>query len=98
LNIANQFSWMWGREPNDDGVWQWVVGPEAGIQFSNFATPTAPFNYANWGGIEPNNNPPGEDFAIFNIGTAFANGLIAPGGSGQIVYRMLGQTAQLSAI
>jgi hypothetical protein len=79
-------------------VWQWVVGPEAGIQFSNFATPTVPFNYANWGGIEPNNNLPGEDFAIFNIGTAFANGLIAPGGSGQIVYRMLGQTAQLSAI
>jgi hypothetical protein len=63
-----QFAWIGGNEPNDDGVWRWVVGPESGIQFSSFNMPTAPFNYANWGGIEPNDNNPFEDYAMFNIG------------------------------
>lgn len=73
----SNFAWMGGYEPNDDGVWKWATGPELGIQFSQGVNPTAPFNYANWGGIEPNDNKPLEDFAMFNVGNAFAS--IAPG-------------------
>ena len=47
--------------------WRWVVGPEAGTQFSQGATPTPPFNFANWGPVEPNNDA-NEDFAVFNLG------------------------------
>lgn len=72
-----QFAWLGGHEPADDGVWRWAVGPEAGTQFSNFASPTPPYNYANWGGIEPNDAFPGEDYVDFNIGQSFAG--IAPG-------------------
>jgi hypothetical protein len=75
--MGSNFAWIGGFEPNDDGVWRWAVGPEAGIQFSSFGTPTPPFNYANWGGIEPNDNNPNEDFTMFNIGQTFAG--IAPG-------------------
>lgn len=67
-----QFAWLGGSEPNDDGVWRWAVGPEAGTQFSLFNAPTAPFNFANWGGIEPNDAFPNEDYLDFNIGASFA--------------------------
>ncbi len=75
--LGSQFAWFAGFEPNDDGIWKWATGPETGIQFSNGVTATPPFNYANWGGIEPNDNKPLEDFAMFNIGTTFAS--INPG-------------------
>lgn len=75
--INSRFAWMGGYEPNDDGVWKWATGPEIGIQFSQGVNPTAPFNYTNWGGIEPNDHKPLEDFAMFNIGNIFAS--IAPG-------------------
>jgi len=58
------------REPNDDGVWIWVVGPEAGIQFSDFGTAT-PFNSVNSDGIEPNDDKPNEDYLTLNIGATF---------------------------
>ena len=67
----SQFAWLGGYEPNDDGVWKWATGPEAGIQFANGVTPTSPFNYANWGGIEPNDRQSMEDFLMFNIGKSF---------------------------
>lgn len=73
-----QFAWIAGYEPNDDGVWRWAAGPETGIQFSNGVAATPPFNYANWGGIEPNDHKPFEDYAMFNIGNLFA-GAIGPG-------------------
>lgn len=75
--INSRFAWMGGYEPSDDGVWKWATGQEIGIQFSQGVNPTAPFNYANWGGIEPNDHKPWEDFAMFNIGNIFAS--IAPG-------------------
>ena len=75
--LNSEFAWIGGFEPNDDGVWEWATGPESGTQFSNGVVPTPPFNYANWGGIEPNDNKPFEDFAMFNIGTTFAS--IDPG-------------------
>src|SRR5262249_22400812 len=47
LTEANgEFAWLGGREPNDNGVWIWDAGPEAGMQFAtNRIDPTAPFNF-----------------------------------------------------
>lgn len=75
--IESEFAWIGGYEPNDDGVWIWAVGPEAGIQFSQEVNATAPFNYANWGGIEPNDFNSQEDYVMFNLGNNFAG--ILPG-------------------
>lgn len=75
--VSGEFAWIGGREPADDGVWRWDAGPESGLQFSLWASPTGPFHYANWGGIEPNDNKPDEDYLMFNLGTTFygiANG------------------------
>ena len=74
---SSNFAWVGGFEPNDDGVWKWVTGPETGIQFSIGNIPTPPFNYANWGGIEPNDRQSSEDYAMYNIGLTFAG--ISPG-------------------
>jgi hypothetical protein len=68
----NHGTWIGGYEPADDGVWRWADGPEAGVQFSYFASPAPPFNYANWGGVEPSNTrPPDENYAWMNIGAPF---------------------------
>jgi hypothetical protein len=74
---AEFFAWIAGYEPADDGVWVWGAGPETGTQFSLFGVPTAPYSYANWGGIEPNDFAPGEDFAAMNLGDTYAD--ILPG-------------------
>jgi hypothetical protein len=71
------FSWIGGHEPADDGVWLWGAGPEIGVQFSSGGAPTPPYNYANWGGIEPNDHAPDEDYAAMNLGLTFAG--IEPG-------------------
>ncbi len=71
------FAWLGGHEPNDDGVWLWGAGPEDGIQFSQGDVPTAPFLYVNWGGIEPNDFAPGEDYLAINLGATFAG--VLPG-------------------
>ncbi len=69
--LNSQFAWIGGYEPSDAGVWKWATGPEAGIQFSQWKIATAPFNYANWGGIEPNDRQSMEDYLMFNIGNSF---------------------------
>lgn len=74
---AEFFAWFAGYEPEDDGVWVWGAGPEMGTQFSLFGVPTAPFNYANWGGVEPNDFAEGEDYAAINLGDEYAG--ILPG-------------------
>jgi hypothetical protein len=71
------FAWIGGHEPNDDGVWVWGAGPEEGVQFSFYDAATPPDNYANWGGIEPNDFAQGEDYAAVNLGDEFAG--ILPG-------------------
>jgi alpha-tubulin suppressor-like RCC1 family protein len=71
------FAWFDGNEPLDNGVWKWAHGPEAGTTFSNGAVAAPPFNYANWGGGEPNDAKASEDYAMFNLGAAFAG--IQPG-------------------
>jgi hypothetical protein len=89
----SQGAWIGGYEPADDGVWRWADGPEAGVQFSYLASPTAPFNYANWGGVEPNNPPPNQNFTWMNIGAPFrglgsaewANSVSSPSPSDPVV-------------
>lgn len=74
---AQFFAWIAGNEPNDDGVWLWGAGPENGVQFSQGGIATPPYNYVNWGGVEPNDFAVGEDLAAINIGATFAG--ILPG-------------------
>lgn len=59
-------AWIAAFEPANDGTWMWGAGPENGQVFSHFAMP---ITCANWGGIEPNNLRPTEDYgAIALIG------------------------------
>ncbi len=74
---SDSFAWIGASDESVEGQWRWVVGPEAGTQFSQGATPTAPFNFANWGPVEPNNDG-NEDFAVFNLGFTSGAGT-APG-------------------
>jgi hypothetical protein len=48
-------AWL-GAQVTSAGIGTWVVGPEAGQQFSQGQTPLNGM-YTNWGGIEPNNAP-----------------------------------------
>jgi hypothetical protein len=70
--LSSEFAWVGGHEPADDGVWKWACGPEEGVQYSLHAAATPPFNYANWGGIEPNDFNVGEDFMMMNVGVMFS--------------------------
>lgn len=65
----NQLAWIGGYDPTSTQTWIWADGPEAGIQFATAGTATAPFFYANWGGVEPNN---AGSHTSFNIGNTFA--------------------------
>ena len=73
---ADSFALTAGTDAVTETVWVWGAGPESGLQFSNGALPTLPFNYANWGGVEPN-NVGNEDVAVFNIGLTHSG--ILPG-------------------
>jgi hypothetical protein len=73
----DSFAWIGASDAAVEGEWRWVVGPEAGVQFSQVAVPTPPFNFANWGPVEPNNDF-NEDYAGFNLGPTSAAGT-APG-------------------
>ena len=55
-------AWL-GATVDSSGVASWVVGPEAGQQFSQGQTPLNSM-YTNWGGIEPNNPPSAMDMQI----------------------------------
>jgi len=60
--------WTGGWEPDDDGVWRWAVGPEAGIQYSSGSSQVPPIDFANWVGTEPNDLAADEDFMSYVIG------------------------------
>lgn len=57
-------AWIAAIEPANDGTWTWGAGPESGEVFSHFATPVT---YANWGGAEPNNQQPTEDYGAIAL-------------------------------
>ncbi len=62
------FAWFGGSDQASEGAWLWVVGPEAGVQFSSGSTPTLPDSFAPWGGPEPNNASNAEHYAVVNLG------------------------------
>jgi hypothetical protein len=71
--VASEGAWIGGIAANDDGVWRWATGPEAGTQFALGKKATAPFYYANWGGVEPNHAQANENYLVINVGLKFAD-------------------------
>lgn len=65
-------AWIAAREPANDGTWTWAAGPESGEVFSHFA---APVTFANWGGAEPNNQQPTEDYGAIALAPFTAGGI-----------------------
>ena len=68
--------WIGGSDAANEGVWEWVTGPESGTVFWNGGINGTTPNYANWNANEPNDccsNAPGdENYAHVtspNIGT-----------------------------
>jgi hypothetical protein len=61
---TNLLAIVWlGGYVNSSNIGSWMVGPEAGQQFSNGQTPLNGM-YTNWGGIEPNNAPSGLEMQV----------------------------------
>lgn len=60
---VNQDSWLGGSDAQQEGVWRWVTGPEAGQAFT----------FTNWNAGEPNNNADGAG-APENYGQFYASG------------------------
>jgi hypothetical protein len=49
-----------------------MVGPEAGLPFAVWKDSVPPYQFANWGGIEPNHSEDEENYLVFNVGLNFA--------------------------
>ena len=69
---GSSFAWLGGSAPANNAVWLWSAGPELGVQFALGASPTPPYNYANWGGVEPNHSQENENYLMMNIGLLFS--------------------------
>ena len=68
----SSFAWLGGSAPAENDVWLWSAGLEVGVQFALGFSPTPPYNYANWGGVEPNHSQPDENYLMMNIGLLFS--------------------------
>jgi hypothetical protein len=63
-------AWTGGNEPGNDGHWRWADGPESGQEYWDQNTHTAT-PYANWGGVEPNNQGAEENYMAYYLGPEF---------------------------
>ena len=64
---ASGAGWLGGSDAEQEGVWKWVTGPEAGTTFWNGGINGSTPNFAFWNTNEPNNvifdtDPTGEDY------------------------------------
>ena len=77
------FAWIGASDAVTEGAtegnWEWVVGPDAGLQFWQNGPPpggsVTPGNFANWGPVEPNNFND-EDAAALNLGATSTGGTL----------------------
>jgi hypothetical protein len=47
------FAWIAGSDAASEGVWRWVAGPEAGVQFAAVSLPTPP-DMMSYGAVKMN--------------------------------------------
>ncbi|WP_373518219.1 LamG-like jellyroll fold domain-containing protein [Pricia sp.] len=65
--------WIGGSDAATEGVWEWVTGPEAGLNFWNGAIGGSSPNFAFWNTNEPN-QAGNEDYAHLTHPNVNANG------------------------
>ncbi|MEM6780845.1 MAG: type I secretion C-terminal target domain-containing protein, partial [Pseudomonadota bacterium] len=68
--ITGGDAWIGASDATTEGNWQWIAGPENGIQFSNVGTSVNGL-YENWNGSEPVTSPANRDYVDLSPGGAW---------------------------
>lgn len=89
--LGGATGWLGASDAASEANWKWVTGPEAGTQFSNWATPVNN-QYTNWNSGEPNNVGAGEHYGQFVVTTGKWNDLPDAGGVDGYVVEYGGST------
>lgn len=55
VNPGHETAWLGASDAEEEGVWRWVTGPEAGTVFWTGDWTGTASGYANWNSGEPNN-------------------------------------------
>lgn len=90
---ASGAGWIGGSDEENEGVWKWVTGPEAGTVFWNGAVSGTTPNFAFWNRGEPNDQGGDEDYAhitdpnVTNVIIGSWNDLPNIGGTGLYIPR-----------